>query len=148
MKKVLVFVKNHFVEVVGFMIIFILIILISYLKYFRKTFKCTVSKNVDGVQIKEKYIIKQKNNHIKTIDYNYVADLSNITNKSLVLTSYKQIMDGIDSKSFGKKPKLSYEDNKIKLSYQLDEYDIADKDSYRTARVFIKNIKSSGFKCK
>ena len=147
MKNILVFIKNHFVEVVGFAIIFVLIVLISYLKYFRKTFNCSLEKNVDGIKIKESYVIKQKNNSINTITYKYTADLTGVKNKTLIQGTYQQMMSGIDDNTFGKRPKLVYEGNKIKLSYELDRSDIKGKKAYKSARVFLKNIKASGFKC-
>ena len=40
MNKVIEFTKNHFVEVLGFTAILVIIILISYLKMYKKTFVC------------------------------------------------------------------------------------------------------------
>ena len=79
MKKIINLIKEHFVEFVGFNAILILIIFISYLKFYKKTYVCESNKIVDNVKISEKFILKQKNNKIKTIDYTYKAKLNKKT---------------------------------------------------------------------
>lgn len=140
--------KNHFVEVVGFIAIFILITFILFLKYYKKTYVCESNKEVDGAKIYEKYTIHQKNNNIKSIDYLYEAKLPSSRNKKAITTFYNEMIQEVNNNVFEGEINLKYKKNKIVLEYTLTKEDIKDNKAYKSARVFMRNIKSNDFKCK
>ena len=149
MNKVMTFIRNYFVEVVGFLVIMALIILISFLKFDRKTFNCKLTHTDDGVKITESYVVKQKNNHIKTIDYKYIASPSDKSaNKKALIGYYKDIVENVNKSDFNIDMDLTYKKGKIYLEYTLTSDDIKDLKEYKTTRKFIRNIKSNGFTCK
>lgn len=140
--------KNHFVEVVGFLAILALIIFITFLKYYNKTFVCESNKEVDGAKIYEKYVIHQKNNNISTIDYLYEAKLPTSENNKAAKKIYNDLIKDINNNIFEGEVNLKYKKNKMILEYTLTKDDFKDNKAYKTARIFMRNIKSNNFKCK
>ena len=55
MNKVIDFTKNHFVEVVGFAAILLIIIFISYLKTYKKSYVCELRTTEGTSKIYQKY---------------------------------------------------------------------------------------------
>lgn len=144
-KKIFSAIQNHFVEFVGFVGILFVIIVISYLKYYKKTYVCTSRKIVDNITVNEKFTIKQKNNKIITIDFDYTAKLSD-TNKTNLKKLYNEALTSTLNEFDN--VKTSYDNNTIKISYTLTKDDIKDNKAYKSAKVFMRNIKANGFSCK
>lgn len=145
MKKIIYLIKDHFVEFIGFNVILVLIISITYLKLYKKTYVCESTKMVDNVKITEKYVLKQKNNKIKTIDYTYKAKLNKETKIDYMKyynNAVKEVLNEFDE------VKTSYKNNTVYVSYTLKGEDVKSNKSYKNARVFLKNVKASGFTCK
>ena len=145
MKKAIDFSKNHFIEVVGFTVIIVLVVLITYLRLYKKTYTCQSIKHIDGAKIYEKFVIKQKNNKIKSIDFSYKAKLATMSKedfKALYNSAVNEVLSDFEN------VETSYKNNTIYVSYTLTYDDIKDNKAYKTARTFMKNIKANGFSCK
>ena len=56
MNKVVDYIKTHKVESIGFLVIMIIILLVTYLKNFNRQFECVKENKFDGSVIKEKYL--------------------------------------------------------------------------------------------
>ena len=148
MKKFFEFSKNHFVEVVGFIAIFLIIILISYLKIFKKTFTCEMKTTEGSSKIYEKYIIKQSNNKLKNINYYYSATTPDKSTRKKVTEFYKNIISENEDKLFNNDIKLSYKNDKLVLSYDINLDEVKNNKVYKNASTFVKSVKASGFTCK
>ena len=141
MNKVIEFTKNHFVEVLGFTAILVIIILISYLKMYKKTFVCELRTTEGTSKIYQKYTIKQTNNKLKSIHYYYRAKTPDSKTKKEMSNFYHSMISENEDKLFENDIKLTFKDDKLVLSYENNK-------NYKKASTFIKNIKASGFTCK
>lgn len=148
MSKITEFVKNYFVEVVGFIAILLIIILISYLKVFKKTFVCELKTTEGSSKIYQKYTIKQTNNKLKKITYYYKASTPDKKIKKQVTEFYQNIVTNHEEKLFNNEIHMFYEDGKLILSYDIDLDEVKDNEVYKNARTFVKSVKASGFTCK
>ena len=141
------FTKNHFVEVIGFISILLIIILISYLKVFKKTFVCEMRTTEGKSKIFQKYTITQSNNKLKQISYYYRATTPDKDTKKQVTEFYKNIINEHEDKIFNNDIRLSYKDNKLILSYDIDLNEVKHNKVYKNASTFVKSVKASGFSC-
>lgn len=149
MSKVVHYIKEHIVEFIGFIVIIFLINLITFIRFYSRTYICTKSETVHGIKTSEKYEVSQKNNHIKLIHYELETTFLNKKSAPNILDVYTNTLSDIKSTSLNdNNTKLKYHNNKLFLSYDLSAYDIKDNKAYRSTKVFIRNVKSSGFKCK
>lgn len=148
MEKFKEFTKEHFVEVIGFLSIFLLIIIITYLKTFQKTYTCEMYSKEDGSKIYQRYIVKQTNNRLKNINYYYTATTPNAKTKRKVSEFYRTLISGNEEKIFKNEMKLKFDGNKIVFSYDIDLDEVKNNDAYKSASTFIKSAKASGFTCK
>ena len=147
MSKVKYLFKNHFVEVMGFVAILVIIILISYLKMFKKTFTCEMKSSEDNVKVYQKYVVKQSNNKLKKISYYYEATSPDKKTRNKISEFYNDMISKKKDALSDNDITLTYKDNKLVLKYDLTEFD-KDNDSYKSAKAFIKSAKAVGFKCK
>lgn len=148
MKKIIEFSKNHFVEVVGFIAIFLIIILISYLKVFKKTFVCEMRTTEGSSKIYQKYTIKQSNNKLKQISYYYRATTPDKNVRKQVTEFYKAILNEHEDALFNNDIRMSYKNDKLILSYDIDLDEVKHNKVYKNASTFVKSVKASGFTCK
>ena len=148
MDKIKEFTKNHFVEVVGFLAIVVLIILITYLRTFQKTYTCVKKSKEDNSKIYQKYIVKQTNNKIKNINYYYEVTTPDANTKRKVSEFYRKLLQGNEEKIFRNEMKLKFDGERLIFSYDVDLDEVKNNDSYKSASSFIKSAKASGFSCK
>lgn len=148
MNKILNFTKNHFVEVVGFIAILLIIILISYLKIFKKTFICEMKTTEGSSKVYQKYTIKQSNNKLKQISYYYRATTPDKNVRKQVSEFYRSIINEHEDKLFNNDIKMSFKDDKLVLSYDIDLNEVKHNKVYKNASTFVKSVKASGFTCK
>ena len=148
MNKVSSFIKNHFVEVIGFAGILVLILLISYLKLFKKTFVCEISEVDNSSKIYQKYTIKQTNNKLKTVEYYYSVSNPNMKIKKQVTDFYNNLIEDNYDKVFKNDIKLRSKDNKLVLRYNIDVKEAKNNKSFKNASTLVRNLKASGFTCK
>lgn len=148
MNKILNFTKNHFVEVVGFIAILLIIILISYLKIFKKTFICEMKTTEGSSKVYQKYTIKQSNNKLKQISYYYRATTPDKNVRKQVSEFYQSIINEHEDKLFNNDIKMSFKDDKLVLSYDIDLNEVKHNKVYKNASTFVKSVKASGFTCK
>lgn len=148
MKKILEFTKNHFVEVIGFVTILLVIILISYLKVFKKTFVCEMKTTEGKSKIYQKYTIKQSNNKLKNISYYYRATTPDKEVRKQVTEFYKNILSEHEDALFNNDVRMSYKNDKLILSYDIDLNEVKHNKVYKNASTFVKSVKASGFSCK
>lgn len=148
MSKVSSFIKNHFVEVIGFLAILFIIILISYLKVFKKTFTCELTKKEGKATIYQRYIVKQSNNNLKGINYYYRASTPDKKERKRISDFYNKMIEGNEKEFYDNNITLKFNGETITLSYDINLDVVKDNKVYKNARTYIKNIKSVGFKCK
>lgn len=148
MKKFREFIRAHFVEVVGFTGIFFLILIISYLKVFHKTFICEQRITEGNSKIYQKYTIKQTNNKLKSINYYYSVTTPDSKTKKQVTEFYNNLITNSDATMFNSGVKLKYNGDKMILSYDIDLNEVKDNAAYKSASSFVKSAKASGFTCK
>lgn len=148
MNKVINFTKNHFVEVLGFTAILIIIILISYLKMFKKSFVCEMRTTEGSSKIYQKYTIKQTNNKLKKIHYYYRAKTPDKKTKKEMSEFYRNMINENEDKLFENDIKLTFKDDMLVLSYDINLKELKNNKNYKKASTFIRNIKASGFTCK
>ena len=148
MDKIKSFTKEHFVEVLGFLGVLLLIIIITYLKTFQKTYTCEKKSNEDGSKIYQRYIVKQSNNRLKNINYYYTATTPNAKTKRKVSEFYRTLINGNEERIFKNEMKLKFDGNKIIFSYDIDLDEVKNNDAYKKASTFIRSAKASGFTCK
>ena len=148
MEKIKEFTKEHFVEVLGFLGIFLLIIIITYLKMFQKTFTCEMNSKEGNSKVYQKYIVKQSNNKLKSINYYYKATTPDAKTKKQVSEFYSKIIQNNKEKIFNNDMRLKFDGDKIIFSYNLDLDEVKNNDVYKSASSFIKSAKASGFTCK
>lgn len=148
MNKFIEFTKNHFVEVLGFTAILIVIILISYLKMYKKSFVCEQKTTEGTSKIYQKYTIKQKNNKLKSIHYYYRAKTPDSKTKKEMSNFYQSMINENEDKLFENDIKLTFKDDMLVLSYDINLKELKNNKNYKKASTFIKNIKASGFTCK
>lgn len=148
MSKVMNFVRNHFVEVIGFISIFLIIILISYLRIFRKTFTCELKEKEGKATIYQRYVVKQSNNKLKSIGYYYRATTPDKKEKKKIAEFYKSMISENKDKIYDNNIVLKYNDDRLILSYSIDLNEVKNNDVYKSASSFVKSVKASGFKCK
>lgn len=148
MNKVIEFTKNHFVEVLGFTAILIIIILISYLKMYKKSFVCELRTTEGSAKIYQKYTIKQTNNKLKSIHYYYRAKTPDSKTKKELSEFYHNMISENEDKLFENDIKLTFKDDMLVLSYDLNLKELKNNKNYKKASTFIKNVKASGFTCK
>lgn len=148
MKKVLSYMKEHFVETIGLIVIILLVIFISYLKFYKKTFTCDHTGSDGNVKVYEKYIIEQKKNNIKEIKYKYEVTSPSKSNVKEIYKFYEELIDknpGVISKNY---INLKYKDNKLTMIYKLSGDDLKENDNYKSTKHLVKVLKASGFTCK
>ena len=148
MKKVLEFIKEHFVETIGLIVILVLIIFISYLKMYKKTYVCTQNGKDNGIAIYQKYEIKQKRNKINSISYKYELTSNNKDALTQVTNMYKEMIKNNSKVIADNSLDLKYNDNKLTLTYKINKKEINDNEMYKSTRHFVKLLKASGFTCK
>ena len=148
MNKVIEFTKNHFVEVLGFTAILVIIILISYLKMYKKTFVCELRTTEGTSKIYQKYTIKQTNNKLKSIHYYYRAKTPDSKTKKEMSNFYHSMISENEDKLFENDIKLTFKDDKLVLSYDLNLKELKNNKNYKKASRFIKSVKANGFACK
>lgn len=148
MKSAINFVKNHFVETVGFIGVLIIIILVSYLKYFRKTFVCEQMIKENGSKVYQKYEIKQKNNSIKSISYYYKANTPNKKEKEKIQEFYKSMITDNKKKIFDNNITLKYSDGVLILKYNISSKEIKTNKNYKSTKTLVNKLKASKFTCK
>ena len=148
MNKVIEFTKNHFVEVLGFAAILVIIILISYLKMYKKTFVCELRTTEGTSKIYQKYTIKQTNNKLKSIHYYYRAKTPDSKTKKEMSNFYHSMISENEDKLFENDIKLTFKDDKLVLSYDLNLKELKNNKNYKKASRFIKSVKANGFACK
>ena len=148
MNKVNSFIKNHFVEVIGFTSILFIILLISYLKVFKKTFICEVSEVDNSSKIYQKYTIKQINNKLKTVEYYYSVSNPNTKIKKQVTDFYNTLVNDDYDKVLKNDIRLRSKDNNLVLTYNIDVKEAKNNKSFKNASTLVKNLKASGFTCK
>jgi hypothetical protein len=148
MDKIKEFTKNHFVEVIGFLGIIFLIIVITYLKMFQKTFTCELKTKEDNSKIYQRYILKQSNNKIKSINYYYTVTTPDAGTKRKVSEFYRQLLQGNEEKIFRNEMKLKFDGEKLIFSYDIDLDEVKGNSAYKSASSFVKSAKASGFTCK
>lgn len=148
MKKVLDNVKNHIVETIGLLVIVFLIIFISFLKTYKKTYVCTYLSSDRGVRTYQEYIIHQKNNNIKDIEFTYKVNSSNEEAIKQIANIYNEMIkeneDVIEENSLD----LKYSKNKIIFTFKISGNELKSNDTYKSARHFVKLLKASKFTCK
>ena len=148
MNKVIEFTKNHFVEVLGFTAILVIIILISYLKMYKKTFVCELRTTEGTSKIYQKYTIKQTNNKLKSIHYYYRAKTPDSKTKKEMSNFYHSMISENEDKLFENDIKLTFKDDKLVLSYDLNLKELKNNKNFKKASRFIKSVKANGFTCK
>jgi len=149
MSKVIHYIREHLVEFIGFIVVIFLINLITFIRFYSRSYVCTKSETVHGIKTIEKYEVTQRNNHIKKIHYDLETTFLNKKSAPNILDVYTSTLSDIKSTSLNdNNTKLKFFKNKLYLSYDLTDEDIKDNKAYRTTKVFIRNIKSTGFKCK
>lgn len=148
MKKVINYVKGHFVETVGFIVIIFLIIFISYLKFYKKTFTCELTTKDGNVKVYQNYKIKQKNNHIKSISYYYKVTSPSKTEIEQISNFYKNLINENEDMLYESNINLVYKKNKLVLSYDISDKEIKNNKIYKSTRTLIGNLKASKFTCK
>lgn len=148
MNKVIEFTKNHFVEVLGFTAILVIIILISYLKMYKKTFVCELRTTEGTSKIYQKYTIKQTNNKLKSIHYYYRAKTPDSKTKKEMSNFYHSMISENEDKLFENDIKLTFKDDKLVLSYDLNLKELKNNKNYKKASRFINSVKANGFTCK
>ena len=148
MNKIMTFTKNHFIEVMGFVAILLVIILISYLRLFKKTFVCELKTTEGKSKIYQKYTIKQTNNNLKSINYYYKATTPDKKTRKQVTEFYQTIVKDHEEKLFNNEIHLFYNKEKLIFSYDLDLEELEGNKVYKSASSFVKSVKASGFKCK
>ena len=148
MNKVSSFIKNHFVEVIGFTSILFIILLISYLKVFKKTFICEISEVDNSSKIYQKYTIKQINNKLKTVEYYYSVSNPNAKIKKQVTDFYNTLVNDNYDKVLKNDVRLRSKDNNLVLTYNIDVKEAKNNKSFKNASTLVKNLKASGFTCK
>ena len=148
MKNILRFIKEHFVETIGLIVILVLIVFISYLKMYKKTYVCTQNGVDSGIKVYQKYEIKQKRNNIKSISYKYELTSDNKEALSEVTNMYKEMIKNNSKVIEDNSLDLKYSDNKLILTYKINKKEINDNEMYKSTRHFVKLLKASGFTCK
>lgn len=148
MNKLVEFTKNHFIEVVGFIAILLIIILISYLKLFKKTFVCEMRTTEGSAKILQKYEIKQTNNKLKKVSYYYRASSPDKKVRKQVSDFYNELINNHEEKLFNNDIRMSFKDGKLILSYDIDLKELKNNEVYKNASTFVKSLKASGFTCK
>lgn len=148
MNKLVEFTKNHFIEVVGFIAILLIIILISYLKLFKKTFVCEMRTTEGSAKILQKYEIKQTNNKLKKVSYYYRASSPDKKVRKQVSGFYNELINNHEEKLFNNDIRMSFKDGKLILSYDIDLKELKNNEVYKNASTFVKSLKASGFTCK
>lgn len=148
MNKVIDFTKNHFVEVVGFAAILLIIIFISYLKTYKKSYVCELRTTEGTSKIYQKYTIKQKNNKLKKIHYYYRAKTPDKKTKKQMSDFYHNMINENEDKLFENDIKLTFKNDMLVLSYDINLKELKNNKNYKKASTFVRNVKASGFTCK
>ena len=144
MKKIIDVFKNHFVEIVGFIIILILIVVITYLKFYKHTYTCELKSENNGASTFEKYTIYQKNNHINKISYYYKVTASSKEERKELTKFYNELLKENKNNNVS----LSFENDVLTLKYNVSKDKLNKDKNYKNAKTVIRNLKSDKFICK
>lgn len=148
MNKVVDYIKTHKVESIGFLVIMIIILLVTYLKNFNRQFECVKENKFDGSVIKEKYLIKQRNNNVLSISYDLVSTNSSKETISSLSELYREIIKKQNEISLDNNVHLDINKKIVSLSYDVSEQEINSNDNYKKASKLIKRLENNKFVCK
>lgn len=148
MNKVVDYIKTHKVELIGFLVIMIIILLVTYLKNFNRQFECVKENKFDGSVIKEKYLIKQRNNNVLSISYELVSINSSKETISSLSELYREIIKKQNEISLDNNVHLDINKKIVSLSYDVSKQEINNNDNYKKASKLIKRLENNKFVCK
>ena len=148
MQKVISYAKEHFVETIGLAVIIVLVIFISYLKFYRKTYTCTSKETDSSVTVYQRYVIKQKRNKIKYVGYKYVVTSPSKEQVKQISAFYEDLIEKNPDIKTDNFVTLKYKGNKLTLSYIITQDELEENEMYKSTRHLVKVLKASGFTCK